>query len=132
MNINKVTIAGRIGKEPKVYTGGNTDVLNFSVAVSSRWKNKAGERQESTEWVNCTAFGKLSEFISNNFGKGSRIYLEGKLSTSEYTLNGDKKYKTAVIIDKVEVIDWKSGSDVAQEPQKTVQQEMSANNDLPF
>ena len=49
--VNKVILIGRLGGDPEIrYTNTGTAVANFSLATSTNWTNKEGEREERTEW----------------------------------------------------------------------------------
>ena len=57
MSVNKVILVGRLGKDPEVRYMPNGDaVANFSIATSEQWKDKAGAKQEKTEWHNITMY----------------------------------------------------------------------------
>ena len=64
-SLNKVILIGNTGKDPEIrYMPNGKPVASFSIATSESWKDKAtGEKKESTEWHNCTAFDKLAEII---------------------------------------------------------------------
>ena len=60
--LNRVQLIGRLGKDPESkFTPTGKKVVHFSVAISNRWKNKEGQSQEYTEWVNVEAWGRLGE-----------------------------------------------------------------------
>lgn len=105
-SLNKVMVIGRLGSEPEVrYTQSGQAVCSFRVATDSRWTNKAGEKQEKTEWHRVTAWGKLGELVVQYVGKGSQVYVEGRLETSEYTdKDGVKRYSTAIVANEVEFL----------------------------
>jgi single-strand DNA-binding protein len=101
-NINIVMAMGRITKQPEVkHTQGGTVVLNFSVATNRSWKNANGEKQEEVEFINVVAFGNTAETIAKWFNKGDEIFVQGRLKTSSWDdKNGEKKYRTDVILDR--------------------------------
>ena len=103
MGINLVVASGRLGKDPEVrYTQGGTAVGSFSLAVSERVKS-GDEWKEHTEWMNIVAFGKTAENISQYLSKGDGAIITGRLRSSSYEdKNGEKRYKTEIIADKVE------------------------------
>lgn len=105
-SLNKVMIVGRLGRDPEVrYTPGGQTVCSFSVATDSKWTNKAGEKQEKTEWHRVKAWAKLAEIVAQYLAKGSQVYVEGRLETSEYTdKQGVKKYSTEVIASDVQFL----------------------------
>jgi single-strand DNA-binding protein len=112
-SLNKVQIIGNLGKDPETkYTQGGTAVSNFSVATSSSYKDKGGDWQEKTEWVNITAWGKLAEVCEKYIHKGSKVYVEGRLETQSWNdkQSGEKKYKTVVVAGELIMLDGKSGN----------------------
>ena len=83
--LNKVILIGRLGREPEIrYMANGEAVCNFSVATSESWKDKNGQRQESTEWHNVTMYHKLAEIAGQYLKKGSQVYLEGKIQSRKY------------------------------------------------
>jgi len=99
-SVNKVILIGNLGKDPEVkYTPSGTAVAKFSLATNERFKDKAGEWQDRTEWHNIVAWQRLAEIIGEYVKKGSKIYIEGRLQTSSWDdkESGQKKYKTEVI-----------------------------------
>ena len=97
-SLNKVQIIGNLGKDPEVrMTGSGQKVANFSVAVTEKFKNRDGQQQEKTEWVNIVFWGRQAEICEQYLRKGSSVYIEGKLETSSWDdNNGQKRYKTEI------------------------------------
>lgn len=87
-NINKVLIAGRFTQEPQYYPAkeGKKSFLHNAVAVTT---NK-GADSEHTEFIDCTLFGKVADFVGKYFAKGSAIWLEGRLLLDSYTAKDNK------------------------------------------
>ena len=99
-SVNKVILVGNLGKDPEVkYTPSGTAVAKFSLATNERYKDKAGEWQDRTEWHNIVAWQRLAEIVGEYVKKGSKIYIEGRLQTSSWDdkETGQKKYKTEII-----------------------------------
>lgn len=113
--VNKVILIGNVGNDPEVRQVGSTQVIQFSLATSESWKDKStGERKEKTEWHRCKAWGKQAEIIQQYVGKGSKLYVEGKLETSSYEKNGEKRYSTEINVRDFQMLDSKgerSGGD---------------------
>lgn len=126
-NLNRVTIIGRLGKDPEQRQAGDSSVCNFSVAVSEKFKGRDGEMQERTEWVTCVAWAKLAEICSQYLRKGSLVYCEGKLQTRSWDKDGEKRYTTEVRLDGMQMLDSKGGGGGTQS--HTAQQDEDA---LPF
>lgn len=104
--LNRCMFIGNVGKEPQIRVtskGGN--VASFSIAVSKRYRNNNGEQKEVTNWVNCTAFGKLSEVVKNLVSRGSQVYVEGEYNVSNYTdSSGNKKSVTGINVVTLQVL----------------------------
>ncbi len=99
-SVNKVILVGNLGKDPEVkYTPSGVPVAKFSLATNERFKDKAGEWQDRTEWHNIVAWQRLAEIIGEYVKKGSKIYIEGRLQTSSWEdkQSGEKKYRTEVV-----------------------------------
>jgi single-strand DNA-binding protein len=99
-SLNKVMLIGNVGKDPEVkFTPSGTAVAKFGLATNERFKDKSGEWQDRTEWHNIVAWQKLAEIIGQYVKKGSKIYIEGRLQTSNWEdkQSGEKKYRTEVI-----------------------------------
>lgn len=103
--MNKVFIIGFLGKDPEVKTinSGKT-VTTFSVGVSDGFGDK-----KQTSWFNCVAWEKLAEMVGNNLSKGSKVMVEGKLSTRSYeNKEGKKVYVTEIVAQSVEFLSPKA------------------------
>lgn len=111
-DLNACSFIGRLGKPPEIrYTTSGEAIASFSIAVGSQWKNKQGEKQESTEWVNCTAFGKLGEIIGQYLVKGSQVYISGRMKTEKYQgKDGQDRYSTKIIVNDMQMLGSKQQS----------------------
>lgn len=105
--MNVVTLMGRLTKDIDLrYTNSGTPIALFTIAVDrglSKEKKQELEAkgQPTADFINCTAFGKTGEMISNYFGKGSQIGILGRINTGSYiSEDGNKKYTTNIVIDK--------------------------------
>jgi single-strand DNA-binding protein len=103
-SVNKVILVGNLGRDPEVrrMTSGEP-VVNLSVATSETWRDKAsGERKERTEWHRVVIFNEnLAKVAEQYLRKGSKIYLEGQLSTRKWTdKDGAEKYSTEVVLNR--------------------------------
>lgn len=125
--INRVTLVGRAGSDPKVGAvgQGGTKVAEFSLATSETYTDRSGNKQEKTEWHNVKAWGPVAEQVEKVVSKGRLIYLEGKIRTRSYTPNGsdEKRYITEIEIHEFQMLDPKpEGRDARQDaPQPAAQ-----------
>jgi len=105
-DLNQCSFIGRLGKDVDVrYMTDGKAVASFSIAVGSQWKDKSGVKQESTEWVNISAFGKLAEICAEYLKKGSQIYISGKMKTDKYKdKEGVERYSTKIIADNIQML----------------------------
>jgi single-strand DNA-binding protein len=110
--INKVILIGNLGRDPETrYAQGGGPVTSFSVATSENWRDKAsGEQQERTEWHNVVCFGRLAEIAGEYLRKGSKVYIEGSLRTSSWEQDGQKRFKTEVMVRDLQMLDGRGGS----------------------
>jgi len=108
--VNRCIFIGRVGRDPELrYTVDGTPVASFSLAVSESWKGKDGNKQERTEWVNCTAWRKLAEIIGQYVKKGSLVYVEGKMQSREYDgKDGTTKKVTEIVLNDMKMLGGKS------------------------
>ena len=141
MSLNRATILGNLGKDPEVrYTPEGTAIANVSVATTEKWKDKSGEQKEKTEWHRVSFFGKTAEAVGEYLKKGSRVYVEGKLSTRKWTDKaGVDHYTTEINATKMEMLDKKEGGDSGKShdseskaPQKTGTSFDDMDDDIPF
>jgi single-strand DNA-binding protein len=110
-SVNKVILVGNLGRDPETrYMPDGGAITNISIATTSTWKDKNGEKQESTEWHRIAFFGKLAEIAGEYLKKGSQVYVEGKLRTRKWQdKDGSDKYTTEVIADAMQMLGSRQG-----------------------
>jgi single-strand DNA-binding protein len=119
--LNRVQLIGRLGRDPEShFTPTGKKVAHFSVAVSNQWNGDDGEMKEYTEWVNIEAWGRLAEVCQGYLRKGSLIYLEGRLRTNKYEVNGEGRYFTKVIAQSLQFLPDNRTGDTVVEKGKVV------------
>lgn len=103
LNLNVCHLAGNLTSDPETRELPGGGVTNFGIAVNRRWKNKAGEAQEETCFVDCTAWGRTAEFIAKYFAKGRGIYVEGRLQLDQWQdKEGGKRSKLKVVVESAQ------------------------------
>jgi single-strand DNA-binding protein len=137
--INKWIGIGRIGKNPETREVGSSSVTSFSIACSESWKDKDGNKQERTEWVNCQAWGGLGNIIQQYATKGTLLYVEGRLETRKYQdSNGVDKYSTSVNVKEMKLLSSKSDQSQGQSHEQSYQEDTGSHraqdpsNNVPF
>ena len=116
-SVNKVILVGNLGRDPEVRSmQDGRSMVNMSVATSDTWRDRqSGERKERTEWHRVVIFNeKLAEVAQKYVRKGSKIYVEGQLSTRKWTdQSGQERYTTEVVIPRfggaLTMLDGRSG-----------------------
>ena len=117
-NLNQCTFIGHLGRDPESrHTGSGAAVCNIVIACSEYWKDKnTGEKQEHTEWVRCSAFGKQAEIIAQYFKKGDPIFVQGRQRTRKWQAqDGTDRYSTEINIDKFEFLARKGDAQPQQQ-----------------
>lgn len=101
--VNKVILIGNLGRDAELrYTPAGAAVAKFSLATTETWNDKAGQRQERTEWHRIDLWGKSAEALAEFLVKGKQVYVEGKLQTDEYTdKDGHKQKSTKVRAERI-------------------------------
>lgn len=127
--LNKVSLIGRLGKDPEVrHLDNDRTVANFNLATSEKYKNKAGEQVEDTQWHNLVIWGGQAKVAEKYLRKGSLIHAEGKIKTRSYEdKEGQKRYVTEILVDSFLML---SKNDSAEQAANRVAEAHDA--DLPF
>jgi len=100
--LNRVLLFGNLGADPELrVTPGGQAVLKLRMATTETYLDKNNVRQERTEWHRVTLWGKRGEALGKFLAKGDRIFVEGRLQTSSYEKNGEKRYSTEVVATNV-------------------------------
>lgn len=134
-SLNSCNFIGNIGKIETRYLSSGDPVTNCSLAVNESWNDKNGEKQERTEWVNVTAYKKLSEIMDKYCTVGMQIYISGKMLTRKYTdKNGVDRYATDIIANDMKMLGGKSDSGKSGEQSKPANNNTNNDDfdDLPF
>lgn len=114
--LNKVQFIGHLGRDPETrHLPSGEAVCNFSVASTEKWKDKqTGEQKEATEWLRCSAFGRLAEICGDWLEKGSLVYVEGELKTRKYNgSDGVERYATECRVDTMKMLGRRRSEDAA-------------------
>src|SRR5262245_17306910 len=97
-SVNKVILVGNLGRDAELrYTPGGAAVATLSMATTEVWNDKAGQRQEKTEWHRVVLWGKSAESLSEYRTKGKQIYVEGTLKTRQWDEKDGSKRSAAAI-----------------------------------
>lgn len=117
--INRVVLVGRITKDPMLRkTQSGTSVVSFTIACNRRVPSQGQE----ADFINCVAWNKTADFMSQYVKKGALLGLEGRIQTRSYDdKDGKRVYVTEVVAENVQFLESKKaaaeqGSYVPQDP----------------
>ena len=115
--LNKIMLIGNLGKDPELQvTSDGTPFTRFSLAVSRTYKSASGEKMEETDWFNIVAWRQLAEICERYLHKGSKVYLEGRLTQRKYTdRNGIERTMVEVIASDMEMLTPKASASNSEE-----------------
>ena len=107
MTMNKILVIGNLGSDPEMrYTPNGNAVTSFSVATNRRYKTSDGETREETEWFRVNAWNRLGETCNQYLQRGSKVYVEGTLTSGAYLSNdGDPRASLDIRATEVRFLD---------------------------
>ena len=140
-SLNRAELIGNLGQDPDFRTTpSGTPVCKLRIATTDKFKNRNGEWQERTEWHSVTLWAKLGEIANQYLQKGSKVFIEGRISTNTYEKDGITRYFTEIVAQNMIMLSpksggggesYSSGSSYSQQPQQSEPQEKKWEKDLP-
>lgn len=142
-DINRVTLAGRLTRDPELrYIQSGTALCKVGLAVSRKFKGKDGNMSEETLFINVTVWGKSAEYVGEKIKKGDPVLVEGRLTSNEWEDQETGKRRTAVEVtaDRVQSLSWDNASSPGggnyggyeKQPKPRDIQEPIPEDDIPF
>jgi len=112
MYLNKAMIIGNLTRDPEIKAlPSGVKVASFGVATNRVWKDKNGVKQENVDFHNVVVFGRQAEIVGQYMKKGSSILVEGRMQTRSWDdASGVKKYRTEVVVDRMQFGPKREGS----------------------
>lgn len=143
-NYNKVILMGNLTRDVELrVTPNNHPVANFGIATNRRYKDRDGNLQEETTFVDCEAWGRTAEVMNEYLAKGRPVFIEGRLKLNQWQDDqGNNRSKLRVVVENFQFVDSKgdsgsgggsrgSGSSAASGSQDPVHQPIT-DDDIPF
>jgi single-strand DNA-binding protein len=107
---NKVVLMGNLTRDPELRSiPSGQQVASFSLAVNRTWNNANGEKQEAVDYIDCNAWGKPAEIITQYMTKGSAILVSGRLQQRSWEQDGQKRSKVEVVVEDFNFVGGGSG-----------------------
>lgn len=98
--LNQIVLVGRLVKDPELKeTENGKKVTHITLAVPRSYKNPNGEYD--TDYIDCTLWTGIAENTSEYCKKGDLLGIKGRIKTSTYEKDEQKKYVTEVVAEKV-------------------------------
>jgi len=131
MAVNKVMLIGNLGRDPEIrYTTGGQAVANFTLATTEKYTNKAGEKQEDTEWHRIVAWGRLAEICGEYLTKGRMVYIEGSIKTRSWEdKEGNTKWTTEIVARNMQMLGGQGGRSESSAPDEKVPADFDVEDD---
>lgn len=111
-NFNKVFLMGNLTRDVEIrHTSGNNAVGNFGIATNRKFKTQSGEQREEVTFVDCEAWGRTAEVMSQYLSKGRPVFIEGRLKLDRWEdkKDGSKRSKLSVVVENFQFIDSGGG-----------------------
>jgi single-strand DNA-binding protein len=103
MYLNRVLLIGNLTRDPQQRAlPSGMNVTEIGLATNRTYKDKNGQRQESTDYHNVVIFGRQAETTAQYLHKGDTAMIEGRIQTRSWEQNGEKKYRTEIVADRVQ------------------------------
>lgn len=111
-SINKVILIGNLTRNADLKeTSGGQPIATFGLATNRAWVTREGDRNASSEFHECVAWGKLAEICSQFLHKGKLVYIEGYLKTRSWdTPEGVKRFRTEVVVNDMIMLEKRNGT----------------------
>jgi len=101
-SLNRCDFIGNLGKDPEIRAIQSGDkVATLSLAVSEKWKTKAGEAKERTEWIKVTIWDEMIIGVCERYlKKGAKVYISGAFQTNKWDKDGVTQYSTEIVLNR--------------------------------
>lgn len=126
MSMNLVVLTGRLVRDPELkYGQSGMAFCRFTLAVNRM------KKEDPADFIGCTAFGKTAELIGEYLRKGNNAGVQGRIQTRTYEVNGEKRYGTDVIVDRIEFLESRNNSETSFESNSKPKGTTSSDNNQP-
>lgn len=103
MYLNKAFIFGNLTRDPELRAlPSGMNVATFGVATNRVFRDREGKKQEQADFHNIVVFGRQADVVSQYLKKGSSVFIEGRIQTRSWEKDGEKKYRTEIVADRVQ------------------------------
>ncbi len=133
MRVNRVILVGNVGRDAVVkFTASGVAVCRFSLATNEKFKNKAGEVEQRTEWHSVVARSKLAEVCGEYLTKGKLVYIDGSIRSGQWEdQDGNERKSFNIVAHRMRMLSSSSnsnGSTSKRETPKPATQPLAEDN----
>ncbi len=113
-SFNKVMLMGNLTRDIELrHTSGNTAVAKIGLAVNRKFRVGEGDTREMREevtFVDCEAWGRTAEIMSQYLQKGRPVFIEGRLKLDQWQdQQGNNRSKLLVVVESFQFVDSREG-----------------------
>jgi single-strand DNA-binding protein len=133
--LNKMMMIGHIGFKEAGTSPNGTKITKLSVAIKKKYKDRDGQQQEKTTWVNVKAFQKLAENMDSYAHKGDLVYIEGEFQQEKYTdKQGVEKVSVSILANEFRLLGNKGDKNAFLKPENhgNVKESKFIDDDIPW
>lgn len=109
---SKAIIAGNVTRDPEMRTTpSGSQVCSFAIAVNRSYKDSSGAQQDQVSYLDCVAWGKSAEIISQYIKKGSQLLVSGRLEQRSWEdkNSGQRRSRTEIVVEDFSFIGGNNG-----------------------
>lgn len=109
---NKTIMLGNLTRDIELkYLPSGTAIANSALAINRKFKNKMGESQDETCFIDISIFGRTAEVANQYLKRGSKILIEGRLKLDQWSdQNGQKRSRHSIVVESMQMLDSKQDS----------------------
>ena len=111
MSMNKVYLLGHLGRKPEIKKKDDNCMVRFPLATNETYYDSKKEKQEKVEWHNIVAFGARAAACEKFLDKGSRVLVEGRLTTRRFEKDDQTRYITEVQVNDIQFLDFNESNE---------------------
>lgn len=129
-SFNQVTIMGNLTRDPDLrQIPSGQSVCSFSLALNRSYKDKDGNWQEATDFVDVVAWAQLGERVAQYVTKGRPVLVSGRLQSRQWEQDGQKRSKLEVVANDVTFLGGRGDNDDGSQQQES-QNNKKSNKDV--
>ena len=124
---------GRLVRDPQIKVYGEANdkkMARITLAVDRRGKREEG--QQNADFIGCICYGKLADFADNYLRQGTKVAVQGSVSTGKYEdKDGKTVYTTDILLNNIEFAESKRNTDQTSAPATQTTKQDTSFMDIP-